>query len=89
MRSYIGANFVRTYITIGATLGVILAVPPWQVALAGRTMPKTWPEAEPLALALALASGHGVLRMYSWLSSIIYHVGFHGMTFQHWLFDGW
>jgi hypothetical protein len=80
---------IRTYITIGITLGVILAIPPWQAALAGRHVPHTWPEAKPLAIALALATGHGVLRMYSWLPSAIYHLGFTKMTFQQWLFDGW
>lgn len=64
-------------------------MPLWQSALAGKAMPQDWEEAKPLLLALTLASGHGVLRMYSWLPSLIYHVGFHGMTFQHWLFDGW
>jgi hypothetical protein len=80
---------IRTYVTIGATLGTILAVPPWQAALAGRTMPHTWTEAQPLLLALVLATGHGVLRMYSWLPSAIYFLGFHGTTLQHWLFNGW
>ena len=80
---------IRTYLTVGITFGVILAVPPWQAALTGRTMPHTWAEAKPLALTLALASGHGVLRMYSWFPSAIYHLGFGHMTFQQWLFDGW
>jgi len=38
---------------------------------------------------LTLATGHGVLRVYSWLPSVIYHLGFTHMTFQQWLFDGW
>ncbi len=78
---------IRTYITIGATLGVILAVPPWQTTLTGLAMPHSWAEAKPVAFALTMATGHGVLRMYSWLPSAIYHLGFHGWTFQHWLFD--
>ncbi len=82
-------GFVRTYITAGATQGVILAVPLWQAALAGQTVPRNWPEAKPLLFALTMATGHGVLRMYSWLPSLIYHVGIHGIAFQHWLFDGW
>ncbi|HTJ64008.1 MAG TPA: hypothetical protein VL899_09365 [Alphaproteobacteria bacterium] len=82
-------GWIRTYITIGITLGVILAVPAWQTILAGQTMPHSWPEAKPLALSLALATGHGVLRMYSWLPSAIYHLGFAKMTFQQWLFAGW
>jgi hypothetical protein len=52
-------------------------------------MPHDWAEAKPTAFALAMATGHGVLRAYSWLPSAIYHLGFHGWTFQHWLFDGW
>jgi hypothetical protein len=82
-------GLIRTYITAGATQGVILAVPGWQAALAGRTMPHSWLEAKPLALALALATGHGVLRMYSWLPSAIYHLGFAKIAFQQWLFSGW
>jgi hypothetical protein len=89
MRDFIRSNFIRTYITIGATLGVILAVPPWQVALAGHAMPHNWPEAKPLLLALTLATGHGVLRMYSWFPSLIFHIGFHHVAFQSWLFNGW
>jgi membrane associated rhomboid family serine protease len=80
---------LRTYITIGATLGVILATPLWQTALAGKSMPHDWPEAKPILFDLAMATGHGVLRMYSWLPSAIYHIGFHDWAFQHWLFDGW
>ena len=85
------ANFgpIRTYITIGATQGVILAIPLWQTALAGKSMPQSWQEAKPILFDLAMATGHGVLRMYSWLPSAIYHIGFHGWAFQHWLFDGW
>ena len=89
MRSFLGSNFIRTYITVGATLGIVLAVPLWQAILAGKSLPRTWAEARPLLKPLALASGHAVLRMYSWLPSLIYHVGLHGVTFQHWLFDGW
>jgi hypothetical protein len=80
---------IRSYLTVGATLGVILAVPAWQSALAGRAVPHSWDEAKPIATALALATGHGVLRMYSWLPSAIYHLGFAKMTFQQWLFGGW
>jgi hypothetical protein len=84
-----GFGPIRTYITIGATLGVILAVPPWQATLADATMPHDWATAKPMLFTLAMATGHGVLRMYSWLPSVVYHLGFHGWTFQHWLFDGW
>jgi hypothetical protein len=87
MLRFIGS--IRTYITIGITLGVILAVPLWQAALAGQKLPHSWPEAKPLALALTLATGHGVLRVYSWLPSVIYHLAFAHMSFQQWLFDGW
>ena len=80
---------IRTYITVGATQGVILAVPLWQKALAGQTLPQSWAETKPILFALTMATGHGVLRMYSWLPSLIYHVGFHHVAFQHWLFDGW
>jgi hypothetical protein len=80
---------IRTYITVGATLGVVLAVPAWQAALAGQKMPQNWPEAKPILFALTMASGHGVLRMYSWLPSLIYYVGFHGVAFRDWLFTGW
>jgi hypothetical protein len=82
-------GLIRTYVTVGATQGVILAIPSWQAALAGKSMPRAWPEAKPLLFDLAMATGHGVLRMYSWLPSAIYHIGFHDWTFQHWLFDGW
>ena len=82
-------GLIRTYVTIGATFGVIIAVPLWQAALAGQRMPQNWPEAKPLLLALTLATGHGVLRMYSWLPSLIYYLGFHGVTLQQWLFAGW
>lgn len=87
MLRFVGS--IRTYITIGITLGVILAVPLWQAALAGQKLPHSWPEAKPMTIALLLATGHGVLRMYSWLPSVIYHLGFGHMTFQQWLFDGW
>ena len=53
---------IRTYITIGATLGVILAEPTWQTTLDGISMPHDWAEAKPTAFALAMATGHGVLR---------------------------
>ena len=82
-------GWLRTYLTIGATQGVILAIPPWQAALSGAAMPHNWPEAKPLLFDLAMATGHGVLRMYSWLPSAIYHIGLHDWAFQHWLFDGW
>jgi hypothetical protein len=82
-------RLIRTYITIGSTLGVILAVPLWQTALADQTMPHTWEEAKPTAFTLAMATGHGVLRMYSWLPSLIYYTGFHGTPFKAWLFEGW
>ncbi len=82
-------RLIRLYLTIGATLGVILAVPGWQAVLAGQPVPQSWDEAKPLLLPLALASGHGVLRMYSWLPSVIYHLGWHHLTFKEWLFDGW
>jgi hypothetical protein len=82
-------GLIRTYITVGVTLGVIIAVPGWQAALAGQHMPHSWEAAKPLLLALTLATGHGVLRMYSWLPSMIYYLGFHGVAFQKWLFVGW
>ena len=82
-------GLIKTYVTIGATLGVILAVPLWQTALAGQKMPHNWAEAKPTAFALAMATGHGVERMYSWMPSLIYYTGFHGVTFQQWLFTGW
>lgn len=82
-------GLIRTYITIGSTLGVILAVPLWQAALAGQNMPHTWAEAKPTAFALTMASGHGVLRMYSWLPSLIYYTGVHDTPFKDWLFAGW
>jgi hypothetical protein len=82
-------GLIRTYITAGATQGVILAIPLWQTALTGKSMPQNWPEAKPLLFDLAMATGHGVLRTYSWLPSAIYHIGFHGWAFQQWLFDGW
>ncbi len=82
-------GLIRTYITVGVTLGVIIAVPGWQAALAGQRAPHSWIAAKPLLLALTLATGHGVLRMYSWLPSMIYYLAFHGVAFQHWLFAGW
>ncbi len=80
---------IKTYLTIGATLGTVLAVPPWQATLAGHRLPQSWAEAQLLLLPLALAMGHGVLRMYSWLPSVIYHLGWHQLTFKEWLFAGW
>ena len=81
--------FIRTYLTIGATLGVILAVPAWQKALEGQVFSRSWSQAEPPGLKLLLATGHGVLRMYSWLPSLIYYMGEDKMTFRDWLFTGW
>jgi len=49
-------GWLRTYFTIGATQGVILAIPPWQAALVGASMPHSWPQAKPLLFALALAT---------------------------------
>lgn len=82
-------GLIQPYVTIGLTFGVILAEPLWQTALAGQKMPQTWDQAKPLLFALTMASGHGVLRIYSWLPSLIYHVGFHGVAFKDWLFTGW
>jgi hypothetical protein len=81
-------GFIRTYITIGATLGFIIAIPEWERALS-RGFPANGPEAKPVVLALVLATGHGVLRMYSWLPSLIYYVAVHNVMFEHWLFVGW
>jgi hypothetical protein len=82
-------GLIQTYITIGLTFGFILVWPQWAAALKGRDWPRDWAEAGPLLLTLARAAGHGVLRSYSWLPSMIYHVGTHKMTFVQWLFDGW
>ncbi len=81
--------FLKTYLTVGATLGVILAVPGWQVALEGQPFLPSWNAAKPLGLKLLLATGHGVLRMYSWLPSLIYNMGEHKLAFREWLFTGW
>ncbi len=81
-------NFIQTYITIGATFGFILIWPAW-AAILGRHWPHSWPEAKPPLLALMLALGHGVLRAYTWLPSLAYHIGTHRMTFEHWLYNGW
>jgi hypothetical protein len=82
-------GLIQTYITIGATLGTILAVPLWQETIVGHDWPRSWAEAKPVALPLVLATGHGVLRMYSWLPSAIYYLGVHHTPFREWLFDGW
>jgi hypothetical protein len=82
-------GLIQTYVTVGATFGVIIAMPSWQAALAGQSLPRTWEAAKPILWAMTLATGHGVLRMYSWLPSLIYHLGFHGVAFKAWLFDGW
>ena len=84
-----GGGFVRIYLTVGTTLGTILAVPPWQTALAEHSRPSNWTQAGELALPLLLATAHGVLRMYSWLPSAIYYLGFQRTLFEHWLFNGW
>jgi biotin transporter BioY len=82
-------NFIQTYMTIGATFGFILIWPAWAVILTGRQWPQTWSEAKPPLIALMLALGHGVLRAYTWLPSLAYHIGAHKMTFDRWLYNGW
>ena len=82
------SRLVQTYVTIGATLGTILAVPLWQTAINGHDWPRNWDQAWDFALPLILATGHGVLRMYSWLPSAIYYLGFQHTTLEHWLFSG-
>ena len=85
MRRY----WIVIYLSIGATFGFLLARPPWFAALAGREWPHSWDEAKPVALALTLATGHGVLRAYLWLPSVAYHVFWsHQLTFDQWLTGG-
>jgi hypothetical protein len=81
-------SLIKTYLTVGATFGFILAGPIWYDTLAGRAIPQNWPELKPLLIAFLLALGHGVLRAYLWLPSLAYNLGTHKMTFEHWLFGG-
>jgi len=41
-----------------------------------------------LVFNLLLATGHGVLRAYAWLPSLIYHLTEHHFTFDQWLTRG-
>jgi hypothetical protein len=79
----------KTYFTVGATLGVILAGPIWQGVLEERGLPSSWGEVEPMLAELMLATGHGFIRMYGWLPSFVYYIGFQGASLQHWLFACW
>lgn len=85
MRRY----WIVIYLSIGATFGFLLARPSWLTALAGRDWPHSWEEAKPLLIALTLATGHGVLRAYLWLPSVVYHLYWsHQLTFDQWLTGG-
>jgi hypothetical protein len=80
--------FIQTYLTIGATFGVILAQPVWRRVLEAGPLPHEWPALKPILLTLLLATGHGVLRAYAWLPSLIYNQYNRLLDFQHWLFAG-
>ncbi len=81
-----GRNFVRSYMTIGAILGVILGGPLWYAALFGRAVPSSAPQVQSLLLVLLMATFHGVVRAFVWLPSLIYYVGVHKMGFTPWMF---
>lgn len=84
MRRY----WIVVYLSIGSTFGFLIARPGWLTTLNGRSVPTSWAELHPLLLPLALASGHGVLRAYLWLPSVIYHLWTHQLTFDQWLVGG-
>jgi hypothetical protein len=41
-----------------------------------------------MIMPLLVATGHGVLRGYAWLPSVIYHLATHQLTFDQWLTAG-
>ena len=81
-------NWVTIYLSVGATFGFILARPLWITGLTSREWPRSCPQAQPLVFNLLLATGHGVLRAYAWLPSLIYHLTEHHFTFDQWLTRG-
>ena len=83
-----GWNWITIYLSIGGTFGFILARPLWIAAVAGQSWPHDWQQAKPLLFNLLMATGHGVLRAYAWLPSLIYHLTEHRFTFDEWLTRG-
>jgi len=81
-------HWITIYLSVGATFGFLMARPLWLAALAGQQWPHSWPEAKPQILSLSIATGHGVLRAYAWLPSLIYHLATHELTFDQWLTQG-
>ena len=78
MRRY----WIVIYLSVGATFGFILARPLWLTALAGQGWPANWAQAKPLLFTLALATGHGALRIYTWLPSMVYYLWTRQLTIR-------
>jgi hypothetical protein len=81
-------TWIVIYLSVGATFGFILARPLWLAVLSGRGWPSDWAELQPMIMPLLVATGHGVLRGYAWLPSVIYHLATHQLTFDQWLTAG-
>ena len=88
-RSIMRGGVVQFYMTVGSIFGVVLAGPLWYVALFDEPLPDDMPEIKQLLLVLLIATLKGVLRAFTWLPSLIYHVGMQKMGFSTWLFGGW
>jgi hypothetical protein len=75
--------------TVGVILGIALGGPLWYAALFDQPLPNDVSEIKQLALVLLIATLKGALRAFTWLPSLIYHVGMQKMSFSVWLFNGW
>ncbi len=81
-------RFIHNYIIIGATLGGILVIQAWLPLLHGLTLPHDLADAGSVAWHLLRPLGAGLLRMFGWLPSAVYHLGFAHLSFQQWLLGG-
>jgi hypothetical protein len=81
-------RFIHNYIIIGATLGGILVIQAWLPILHGLTVPHGLADAGSIAWDLLRPMGSGLLRMFGWLPSAVYHLGFAHLSFQEWLLGG-
>jgi hypothetical protein len=82
-------RFLHNYVIIGATLGAIVVIQAWLPVLHGLTLPHGFGDAGAVAWHLLRPMGSGLLKMFAWLPSALYHLGFAHLSFQQWLFASW